>query len=442
MSSLGGLYSSSLNQPLMAYYSSVGCAAAYAGGSDPAFSDYVNAIEAINYQYIPATASLPAVAIFQLSNPNVFLVCITGVQNLQQAIMTYVFSYLNSTSNFGSFPAVNAYAWGLWGLLKNSIGSAILQMLGSTGTAYIIMSGHSLGGLVAEIGYAYYKTVGTPYAAGSCYTFGKPKLGGAAYIAWQQANAPQQYHYRLDDDPIPNFPSDAIARNLMAVDAAGSYAGSYMLRTDYRSTPFHYQLYRNGTNGVVPSYDSLSVRQTADIIRSLVVDGELPNDHRINDYTLALTRAAEAQIRNQRGTPLREATVAVRSVTVEPQAQATTTSPSAFPSVYSLMAIPAPPTGGSVVAARQVAQVWGLPRIDFQPTQGQTNRASIGDGHAKQAARDAAEHIRHIIKHDNGVESKIHPGTQMLSNPAIYTSDFSDSLDTVLRTLEKIAEGV
>ena len=74
-------------------------------------------------------------------------------------------------------------------------------------TFKVVVTGHSLGGAVATLATAYIRKAG--YAA-DLYTYGSPRVGNDAFVAFVTDQPGAEYRVTHTDDPVPRLPPIAL----------------------------------------------------------------------------------------------------------------------------------------------------------------------------------------------------------------------------------------
>ncbi|TRM57113.1 Alpha/Beta hydrolase protein [Schizophyllum amplum] len=84
--------------------------------------------------------------------------------------------------------------------------AAVQETIATTGAAVLTTLGHGLGGALAEMDAAYLR-LNIPYIRMNTVTFGKPRVGNAAWVDLVDANADSNARINNMRDPIPVLPA-------------------------------------------------------------------------------------------------------------------------------------------------------------------------------------------------------------------------------------------
>lgn len=90
----------------------------------------------------------------------------------------------------------------------NSIESLITQEIHDD-AEYLYVSGHSLGGGLAQIAAAFYAEL-FPNIKVICHTFGAPRTGNKYFVEWFNKNVHKNYRFVNTQDPVPMIPQRPI----------------------------------------------------------------------------------------------------------------------------------------------------------------------------------------------------------------------------------------
>ena len=81
----------------------------------------------------------------------------------------------------------------------------------------VIITGHSLGGLMANVFASYFISTLTSSDYVSLYTFAAPAAGNGDFATDLDAKLPNAWHYQCSNDIIPNFPVAADIKNVASM---------------------------------------------------------------------------------------------------------------------------------------------------------------------------------------------------------------------------------
>lgn len=90
-----------------------------------------------------------------------------------------------------------------WGEVASRTLAAVRAAKAANPTYKVVATGHSLGGAVATLAAAYIRQAGI---AADLYTYGSPRVGNVAFVAFVTDQPGGEYRVTHTDDPVPRLP--------------------------------------------------------------------------------------------------------------------------------------------------------------------------------------------------------------------------------------------
>jgi pimeloyl-ACP methyl ester carboxylesterase len=428
------------------------CIQAVYDTTQTSFNDFVGQWNAYNKFFAPSTGGLQtAWGSFEIGNT--IVVCIAGLTNLRQVLAAMFLSgqenLANNAALFGTGSAGRISTLARQSF-QTSMVTNIRNQLGTTTitSPNVLIAGHSYGGVHAQqlaLNLKANPTInGKTFTLFNCWSFGSPKIFDAAGVAYftSQVNTPtiSSFNVNCEGDPVSYHPSPNLFTAAQAMTAAGSLSRAYLQGAEYTATPDTYFVSNTGY-GEAPPFEGVRVLHQIEVLRHILETGEISPEHRIETYYGAYDRLWQAQNRSRAATsPSRQAQQAIRSIPMPNQPAGADIPATSMPAASTYQDRPAPPAGGSTNGGQQIVVARGLPRRADSVVVGPRTRWARGDGRVHKQMKKTLRLMGDMLAHDDRVRWGIRPGTQVLTNDAVWTPEAEQAYWDTMILLETILE--
>ena len=129
------------------------------------------------------------------------VVSVRGSNNIRNFITDIVFAKKSCSLTYGC--KVHTGFAEAWDEISYAATSAIREGLTTNPSYRVVITGHSLGGAVANLGAAYLRKAG--YAC-DLYTYGAPRAGNDKFANFASGQPGKEFRITHEDDPVPRLP--------------------------------------------------------------------------------------------------------------------------------------------------------------------------------------------------------------------------------------------